>query len=48
VLLSEFIARVERWKNGALAHTHEIRNAEFSVRVNEILDGIAVAASSEI
>jgi predicted dehydrogenase len=45
VLLSEFIAHVARWKSGA--HTGDVRNAEFSVRVNEILDGIAVAASRE-
>jgi predicted dehydrogenase len=47
VMLSEFIARVERWRNGARRHTDEVRNAEFSVRVNEILDAVAVAASHQ-
>jgi predicted dehydrogenase len=44
VMLSEFVARVERWKRGVRHHAEEVRNAEFSVRINQILDAVAVAA----
>ena len=43
-MLSEFVERCERWKRGERDHARELRNAEFSVRVNEILDAIATAS----
>jgi predicted dehydrogenase len=43
-MLSEFVERCERWKRGERDHARELRNAEFSVRVNEILDAIAAAS----
>jgi predicted dehydrogenase len=45
VMLSEFLGRCERWKRGERDHAFEVRSAEFSVRMNEILDTIARAAS---
>ena len=47
VMLSEFIARVKRWKHGEANRAEEIRNAELSVRIGEILDAVAVAASHQ-
>jgi predicted dehydrogenase len=45
VMLSEFAQRVDRWKAGERDHGAEIRSAEFSVRINEILDAVTVAAT---
>ena len=46
VVLSEFVERVERFGRGERDHERELRNAAFSVRVNEILDAIASRASA--
>jgi predicted dehydrogenase len=45
VMISEFLERVGRFRAGERSRDDELRNAAFSVRVNEILDAIAQRTS---
>jgi predicted dehydrogenase len=45
VMFSEFLERVARFRAGLFDRETELRNAAFSVRVNEILDAIAKKTS---
>jgi hypothetical protein len=45
-MLSEFLERCRRWQRGERNHALEVRGAELSVRVNEILDAIQDALPS--